>query len=174
MIKSLENPLEVQFREKYFFDMDERKKGYVFGKILAFTSYPGHVLTMEVLLDDGAVFSYVPLMAISGLGDELSLSETYYFNCPDGEFFVHELTHLKTKLAWIYDRNKKRGKAGKYILTVDWPDANKQGHLITLSGSLILWPSHKILFRDHEDYPEEDALPGYEKMHKEWKLPERK
>jgi hypothetical protein len=66
----------------------------------------------------------------------------------------------------VFNRDESFRGSGIYKMSFDWHNDNQLCHLIEENGSLILWPSHKVIFSSNKH----DTLPGYKKLHKEWKL----
>ena len=147
--------------------------------IFGLSSYPGHALTYSVmLLDSGAVFSYVPphrlrltpVESISALAPRLELEELVYHDCPVGRISVIRFAALIGDVDVIFRRKGRPDltMGGHYIATVDWVDGNDLLHLIELdNGQLAAMPNHKILWRR----PVPTAgLPKIEKLRVEFRV----
>lgn len=139
-------------------------------RAFAFSSYPGSAPTFQIVLDDGAVFSYVPP---SGLFDltrrkdpELSLADLVYHNCADGDVAVTTFSGLSGEVLCFF-KHKDLWLKGEYRFTVDWYKGNDLLHCVTLeNGQVAFLPSHKIKFQS-------GAAPGfqpYKKMRNEWRV----
>jgi len=160
------NPINAFVRDKYLYDLDKSKRGLSPCKIFAISSYAGHVLTCQVLIDNKYIFSYIPLMALTleSNSKEFSIDDCYYNNCPGQKMVVNYHQFLVNKKCFVF-KNNKVIKSGKYLFTIDWYDDNLNAHLInTDDGNLILYPSHKLSFDNT------NALPQYKKIHKEFIL----
>ncbi len=80
-------PISCQVASSFLF-RDESRTDWVSGRIIAVSSYPGSTPTFKVLLEDGALFSYVPVAAVrtaTARGDLVSVKpSTFTFKtCKD-------------------------------------------------------------------------------------------
>jgi hypothetical protein len=165
---------KVYVRAEYVHDMDNAYVGkLVKAKLLSFASYPGHVLTADVVFGSGAVFSYLPLNALvtstSALDDswirDAALSDCCFHNCPDEYASANTLPGLQG-IVQLYDRTGRHLRSGRYITTIDWYNGNDLLHVID-AGMLVAWPSHKLLWRSQ---PPLEGLPKYSRLRHEWRL----
>lgn len=163
--------IRTAVREEILYNNDPaRVGGRVPCRIFSLSSYPGSSPTFQILLEDGAVFSYVPpsaLLPLQGdLDPELSLSELVYHNCPDGDITICEHAALKGH-AWCFFRDRQLWLRGSYRFTVDWYQGNTLAHCVSLdNGQIALLPSHKISFGGEKP----EKLASYEKMRSEWSV----
>jgi hypothetical protein len=164
-------PLKTHVRAEYLYDMDPAHIGEVVPCwAFAVSSYEGSVLTFEVLLDNGSMFSYMPPTALidpaRARGQEvLDLKDLASVNCPSGDICVHRYRALEGTVQG-YFKQRDRWLAGDYLCTIDWYQNNQLVHLIALeNGQYALLPSHKVLFGDGTR-----VLPGYRKMHSVWQV----
>lgn len=136
-------------------------------KVFAVSSYPGHALTFHVLVEDRYIYSYIPAHALctNKRVDVLPIRDASYFNCPSEDLKVHSFVALRGPCQ-VFNRDETFRGSGIYKMSFDWHNDNQLCHLIEENGSLILWPSHKVIFSSNKH----DTLPGYKKLHKEWKL----
>lgn len=163
---SLPSPIKGYVREKFLYDMDATKTGYIPAKVIGFSSYPGHALTLTVLLDDGSLFCYLPFDAFT-----TKQNATIYFydvlvyhNCPEGELAVSVLDTLPEDVH-VFLKKANAWVSGKYVATIDWYTGNDLLHLVLLSnGQLAAMPNHKVKFG--ASAPKE--FPAYKKIHQEW------
>jgi hypothetical protein len=165
-------PLRCHVRAEHLYGMDPARVGELV-PCTAFTisSYPGHVPTFQLLLGDGAVFSYVPPSALvepAVLGPpELELEDLVYFACPDEQICVHRHHALEGDVL-AYFKRRDLWLAGRYLFTVEWWTGNDLCHAIALAnGQLALLPHHKLKFGSGH-------APGfapYRKIRKVWRLP---
>lgn len=150
---------------KYLRNMED-VSGFVAGKIIAFSSYAGHAPTFQVLLENGALFSYLPTEAV-----HLRPSEADHFpwqgykNCPGHDVAVVNLPLDKA----VVFANKMQIEA-RYWFTADWFEANEQFSLFLCPeiNGLIWAPNHKVLFGDA--CAGKAVLPSYLKLRKDWIL----
>ena len=149
-------------------DREYRLK-YVEGEIFAFSSYPGHAPTFQVKLKNGAIFSYLPIVAFLSFvkPDEhgLTMMDLCYNNCPDENIAINYYRALQGPVSVYFKRFKKWFK-GKYHFTIDWYQCNECAHFIELEhGEFCLLPNHKVIFGNKEQ-----ILPPYKALHAEWRL----
>lgn len=138
-------------------------------RAFAFSSYPGSAPTFQILLNDGAVFSYVPP---SGLVDlekrndvELALADLVYHNCADGDVAVSVFGALAGPVLCFF-KHRDLWMDGEYRFTVDWYRGNDLLHCITLAnGQVAFLPSHKIKFGGGEP-----GFRPYKKLRNEWRV----
>jgi len=140
-------------------------------KVFAVSSYPGSTLTFKILLDDGAVFSYVaphqlrtrPTIEAPGL----DLRDLVYLNCPDESLVVERFDALASDRGVLcYFKHRDLWMKGSYVFTVDWYTGNDLLHCVTLeNGQIALLPHHKIKF--HDDAP---GFQPYKKIRADWRV----
>lgn len=170
MIHASIHPFRVYVKQEYLFDMDPAYVGkFEEGKVFALSSYPGEAITFQVLLNGGAVYSYLPAEALqlhTKLIDQpLLLNDLVYHNCPGAEIAIHVYSHLKGPIL-AYFKHSQKWMKGTYKLTIDWYKENELFHLVKLeNGQLAFVPSHKIKFRNEEGF-----MPPYRKLHKTWNV----
>jgi hypothetical protein len=163
-------PLDVFVKKEYLYDMDKTYIGqFVRGKIFAISSYPQEALSFQILLEDGCMFSYIPVQAIQKKDHEihhpLMPVDLIYRNSPGENIAVTSYTFLQGDII-AYFKHSKRWLKGRYILTVDWYENNELFHLLNMdNGQFAFVPSHKMKFRSIEE-----SFPPYKKLHQIWKL----
>jgi hypothetical protein len=147
--------------------------------IFGISSYPGHALTFSVmLLDSGAVFSYVPphrlrltpVESISAFEPRLRLEELVYHDCPVGRISVTRFGALIGRVEATFRRegHQDRRMAGRYVVTVDWVDGNDLLHVVELdNGQIAALPSHKLLWDCRKITAK---LPEIEKLRVEYRV----
>ncbi|MCC6807334.1 MAG: hypothetical protein IT381_07910 [Deltaproteobacteria bacterium] len=132
------------------------------------SSYPASTPTFKVLLEDGAVFSYLPPSALTEgepMPPELSLEDLVYANCPTGDFCVHDFATLHGPVL-AYFKRRDLWMKGRYRLTLDWYEGNDLLHLVSLeNGQQAFLPHHKLKFGDHPQ-----GFEPYKKLRAEWKV----
>lgn len=162
--------LDVLIKKEYLYDMDPAFIGsFVHGKAFAISSYPQEALTFQILLEDGCLFSYIPIQALQQhdqiIPNPLLPNDLIYKNSPGAQIVVSSYTHLQGDIL-AYFKNAKKWLKGKYITSVDWYENNEQFHLISLeNGQFAFSPNHKIKFRSSEE-----SFPHYKKLHQIWKV----
>ncbi len=174
----------AQIEKKYLYDMDETYANmYIPCTVFSIASYKGDALTFQILLEDGSVFSYIPLNAIlkkqnhlnkdnedkrekDGIKkDRLELSDLVYKNCPGEDITVADFNHLHGRVD-AYFKQKNLWLEGEYICTIDWPRENELFHLIGLENNqYAALPNHKIKFKTGIR-----SFQDYKKLHQEWRV----
>jgi hypothetical protein len=162
-------PLRLLVHKALLYGGDERYRGqYLSCRAFVVSSYPGSAPTFKILLDDGAVFSYVPPSALFETvptAPELALQDLVYSNCPTGDFCVHHFAMLEGEVHAFF-KHKNLWLKGRYILTLDWYEGNDLLHLVALeNGQIAFLPHHKLKFGDHEE-----GFEPYKKLRAEWKV----
>lgn len=166
----------TRIRSEFLYDMDPAYEGQdEFCTVYAVSSYKGHYLTFKVLLENGSMFDYIPIHALThfpSYPNRLSLEELMFGKtCPD--FSISVTTHkiLKsaaTKRACWFPKSKTWMIIDNYICSVDWFLDNQNGHLVVLSnGQFALVPNHKMLVLG--DVKADLELLPYKKLRQEWK-----
>lgn len=164
-------PFPVWVDNRVLHDMDPTVTGWTRGRAYAVNSYKGHAPTFEVLLENGAVFSYVPAHMLwwKWLNPGDSRPEKYeakdltYALCPDGTITVNAYDLLVGEKCKAYFVRPGVCENALYLFTVDWVDDNLLLHAVALdNGQVALLPSHKVLFGKGTE------LPKYKKLHQEW------
>lgn len=163
-------PFRALLRREYLYDMDPEFVGQtepcvVFGV----SSYADRALTVQVLLGNGSMFSYIPVVALGRPAEqELELHELLpQGNCPGEVVVVTAYAHLLTgPPVDAYVRTRDQWVSGEYIATVDWPDQNEQLHLVVLeNGQLGAFPNHKLKFMGGSR-----SFEPYRKLRREWRV----
>lgn len=164
-------PIKVLLKEKYLYDMDESKKGFLEASLIGVSSYQGSCLTFHVLIkESGALFSYIPIDAFlhpilnADKVSDYSYKELDYHFCTSDSIEVFELVAMNRPLhVWIRNGEHFDKWKASYIFTVDWPEGNTLQHFVLLeSGQYALVPNHKLSTINAE------SLPKYKKLRQEW------
>jgi hypothetical protein len=153
--------------------MDTSKKGLLPCRVFAVSSYPGHMLTFQVLVEDKFIFSYIPVHALTNdyVAKELPDKQATYFNSPSCDLTVHIFNDLLNKRCVVFDRAGNQIDSGAgYCMTFDWHNDNQLCHLVIVNDNYMLWPSHKLIFLDDKIKDEDIKLPAFKKLHQEWRL----
>lgn len=156
-------------RKEFLYDLKEGHGEFVPCNIIGITSYTGHVLTFDCIVEDKFIYHYLPVNAFSSYeNDPINLAEGNYFNCPSDVFHVDMMDCLRD--CFTFNRDGSFLDRGMIHATIEWPEDNELCHLVELySGHLVLRPSHKIILNDSGlDSP--PSLPKYKKNHHEWIL----
>ena len=165
--------LEIQsfnvfVQRKFMFSMDENIKGVMKAEIFSVSSYENEALTFQMILEDGAMFSYVPIHLISHqkkVKNPLKMDDLIYHNCPSMDFVLHSYDFLQNSSPICYFKNANRWLKGEYLFTLEWYDDNLNAHLIKLeNGQFAFLPSHKINFKG------EKKLEKYHKIRETWRV----
>lgn len=136
-------------------------------KVIGVSSYPGHVLTFIVLVDNKYLFFYVPASGLFFTKDIKTITSLYcesyncYFNCPSGDLSVVSVSYLQNKNLSLFTRDKVYFGSGKYMMSFDWYNDNDCGHLINYEGRFIIHPNHKFVVEENSAITE---LPKFGKL----------
>ena len=134
----------------------------------AFSSYPGSGPTFKILLEDGAVFSYVSPSVLRWKRaidpPVLALEDLTYVACPESDIVVHAFVALAGDVLCFF-KKKNVWMRGTYVFTVDWYMGNDLVHCVLLeNGQVAVLPHHKMKF--HDDAP---GFAPYKKLRNEWR-----
>ena len=117
-------------------------------EIIALSIYKDEVITATIMLDNGAIFSYIPFSSLS-INEQSSfkynIQECHFVNAPDYEIAI---TYFKS-LDDLYFKNFEKDEwfEGHYILTIDFIKENELVNLIVdEDGDFLLRPFHKLIF----------------------------
>jgi hypothetical protein len=166
-------------KEEFLYNQKKGHGNFIKGKIFSVSSYKNHALTFQVLLENGGVFSYIPIQAIVDIEkykpdtEPLTPKDLLYHDCHDDEICIHDYPALQGPVQ-IYFRKKQAWLEGQYLFTIDWYRGNELLHMLKVeNGQFCALPSHKVLFGEKER-----VLPLYEKMKQIWSVeaedPEKK
>jgi hypothetical protein len=162
-------PLDVFVEKPVLFGGDTQYAGELVPcRAFAFSSYPGSAPTFKLLLQDGAIFSYVAPSVLRWKRDVsepvLALDELTYHVCPSGDVVVSAFDALQGEHLCFFKKRDVWLKA-KYAFTVDWYTGNDLVHCVLVeNGQVALLPHHKIKF--HRDAP---GFAPYKKLRNEWR-----
>jgi hypothetical protein len=158
-------PIHTHVRAEYLYNMDPAHVGQ-WRRCVAFTvsSYVGNAPTFQILLEDGAVFSYVPPSALGdNVTDPLELADLVYHDCKSVEIAVQAFDALRGPVL-AYFKRRDEWRPGSYLFTIDWYAGNEMLHCVALAnGQYALLPSHKLKFGDHPP-----GFEPYKKLRREW------
>lgn len=160
-------PIAAHVRAEYLYNMDPTRTGEL-RPCTAFTisSYTGNAPTFQILLADGAVFSYVPPDALVHppvTEPALELADLVYHDCKSVDIAVQAFEALRGPVL-AYFKRRDLWLAGTYLFTIDWYTGNELLHCVALAnGQYALLPSHKLKFGDHPP-----GFEPYKKIRREW------
>lgn len=161
-------PIKAFILSSFLFD-DPKDPTVKKCKIFSISSYPGHVPTFNILIEDKYIYSYVSSEQLSKTEnfEDVTLEKLCYENCVSGDFSWNEFEYLKNKTVTIFNKDKTFQCKGKYIGTMDWYNENNSLHLIEGNdGCFYFRPNHKVIFTDNSS----DLLPPFKKIKQEFKL----
>lgn len=156
---------------RVLYNDDPEREGWTPCTIFGISSYVGHAPTFSVLIDNGAVFSYVPIHRLRSLPprdayeDRMGLDDLVYHDSREGRIVATQYQSLVSPrmLVATFKRTGRRCDA-RYVASIDWYDGNDLLHFVALAnGQFALLPSHKLLFGIGE-------LPDYKKLRAEWRV----
>lgn len=143
-------------------------------KIIALSIYKDEVITATIMLDCGAVFSYIPFNSLS-LNPKsefpYELRECHSVNSPDSNIDISYLESLKNSSLFFKHFGKDSWLPGEYICTVDFYKDNELVNLICdENGDLLLRPFHKILFNQEPKDIDKINFKQFKKQRKTYKI----
>lgn len=160
-------PIRISVRAEYLYNMDPARIGEL-RACTAFTvsSYVGNAPTFQILLADGAVFSYVPPNALVNApvtAPALELADLVYHDCKSVDIAVQAFDALRGPVL-AYFKRRDLWLTATYLFTIDWYTGNEMLHCLALAnGQYALLPSHKVKFGDHPP-----GFEPYKKIKREW------
>lgn len=166
-------PIKGWVQTRALYDMDDSMTGFEPCTLFALTSYKNRTVTLKILLDDGSLFSFVPLHVFSYLDPTLrennapllDLEDLAYRNCPDYEMALTHPKFLQGKVHCYFIR-LDLWLDGKYVCSLDWHKQNLILHFIQLeNGQVATLPSHKVKFREGEK-----SFRDFKKIHDIWQI----
>ncbi|MDR0665762.1 MAG: hypothetical protein LBF86_09655 [Helicobacteraceae bacterium] len=141
-------------RRKALYNGDTSFEGYEPCSFFAITSYKDRAPTLKLLLDDGSLFSFMPIDCFTSLTPQetqaqtLDMEDLAYKNCPDYGFAFSSPKFLQGKINCYFPRRDQWFEA-EYIASLDWHRGNLIMHICHLeNGQIAILPSHKIKFHD--------------------------
>jgi hypothetical protein len=160
----LPKPIACFVRESVLFDGDLSKNALLPCEIVTVSSYKGDAITFNILLENGAMFSYVPIhMLMMREGGSFDLPDLCYINCPSYQFSLHVFSVLLNKPVSAYFKRTKDWKSARYLWSIDWYTENELLHFLLLdSGQFAFLPSHKVKFSS------DTTLNPYREMTSRW------
>lgn len=165
-------PIRGFVDECVLYDMDSSKTGKIPCTVFAFTSYKNRAPTVKILLDDGALFSFVPLHKVYHyLQPEdsslpiLGMQELCYRNCPEYDIVLSSPKFLQGEVLACF-HTKELWMDARYVASIDWHTHSLVLHFLMLeNGQFATLPSHKVKFRNQER-----AFKPYRKLSVTWEV----
>jgi hypothetical protein len=161
-------PLRAHVKKEFLYGMDPAYAGQLVPcTIFAVSSYGGSTPTVKILLEDGAVFSYLPPDALvdpsKRKAPELSLQDLAYHNCPSEDIVVHAFEALRGPLL-AYFKLRDLWMPGEYRFTVDWYLGDDLLHFVALeNGQFAFSPHHKMKYKRGDP-----GFEPYRKIRRTW------
>ncbi|MDR3162532.1 MAG: hypothetical protein LBT81_01565 [Helicobacteraceae bacterium] len=149
----ISKPISGFVRRSALYNGDTSFDGYEPCSFFAITSYKDRAPTLKLLLDDGSLFSFMPIDSFtSSLPDSQSelfgMDDLAYRNCPDYAFALSSPKFLQGKIN-CYLARRELWLEAEYAASLDWHRGNLIMHICHLeNGQIALLPSHKIKFHD--------------------------
>lgn len=149
-------PLPVYVHNKYLFDNFE---GVSRGTLIGVRSLMNQALQFTVLLEDGALYTGLPISAISRKENDtvLELSEAQAYDCIGSRIEVITFDVLRYMKCSLKTFNNKLHEC-QYLFTIDFVDENglarhpvqwKQFHVVeNAEGNLMCYPQYRLQFKD--------------------------
>lgn len=124
--------------------------------IIGLCVYKDECLTFLIKLEDGEVFSYIPIHSvfwkpIDNSDNRIDLTNLVYVNCPDYDIKINYIDYLNVELS-CYLKNLDKWLSGRYVCTIDFYNDNELLNLLKLdNGNFALLPFHKLKFKSLKD-----------------------
>lgn len=145
-------PLQIRVDNKYL----TGKSGFEEGILVGLRCLQNQAMQFTVLLESGALYTGLPISALSqeGFGLDLNVAQAYDNIGSSFDIITYDL--IRYAHCTILDFNKKIHK-GKYLFTVEFNDNNglarhpvqwKQFHVISTEKGLMAYPQYRLKFID--------------------------
>lgn len=176
MIHKIITPIDGYIRSSFITGVFDSLTDFIPAKIIALSCYPDCVLTIQVLLNSGAIYSDLPIFAFTtnkiSCSGYSSTEEAYTRNVPSAHFIVYPLLPRLHKCIFKRKFNgEEKTLTGAYLTTIDWYADNVQEHLVVVNSNLYLVEQPKILFiHDSVNDVSQVAWPRYRKARCDWKF----
>ena len=131
---SITKPFKAFVRRSLLYNLDPVFGGVLECKMFGISSYAGHYPTFQILVDGGAMFSYVPAHMLSTLEPSCSfeLSDLVYHKCSSDQISYTVFEALLNQKAVAFVGPKLQQIKSEYVGTVDWYKGNELLHLLLL------------------------------------------
>ena len=141
-------PFLTYVRSEYLYALKEGFGYFTPATVFAISSYLNDKLQFHIIVNDTTMFSNIPVCALSNSKDAPKLSENncIFENCPDDLITIIQYEYLQEiNVCGVWKKDNSFWQKGIYILTVEWPKAKKQNHLIELDdGNYIFCSNEQI------------------------------
>jgi len=159
------DPISCKILDKYLYQ-DNNLKTFSNCKIIGVSSYLNQTLTFHALIDNGSIYSDLPIIAFfkSYVNNDFKLEDVSNFNCKTLDIDIFNFNILLEKNINVFIQNKKQWYVGKYLLSIDFYSGNELFHLIEINNNTFgLFPNHKInIYKKN--------LPDYKKNKNIWAI----
>jgi hypothetical protein len=153
-------PIECLIRERYLYNLDDKRNAYLPCIVFSVASVPGRALGFQVMLDCGAIYERVPISALCrGVGTrEEPLEDLQLWDCLGYDVAVHEYGYLSGLRCQAIKRSGQ-AELGRYLFTVDWYGSryadgvgdlgHKAAHVIALDGgNFAALPNNRLRWQE--------------------------
>lgn len=172
--------MKVLVKNQFLFDGDKSQSGFTEGVLVSVRAVKGKALTFSVLLENGVLFTGLPIHALGG-GRVRALHELEMWDCLSYSIDVFELGLLRGMRVSV-KLTTEEILQGEYVFTVDFnckselsglaetPDEWKMLHFVRLDeGNFCLYPQNRIIFMDQSLASKAGVIPGYKVNTSDWK-----
>lgn len=173
---NLARPFYCKLRYEYCFDFEDHTDELVECLVFAVTSIPHRAITFSALLDNGALWSHLPISAFCWLesAPHLPIPNLEPWDAFGYDVSVIEYEALRELSVSILGSPVQ----GEYMQTIDWygnfysqtPDQAKQAHLIKRDdGTFGLYPGNRLVFLEKSFVTKPlESNPGFKAQTRVW------
>lgn len=145
-------------RKEFLYDQKEHHGEFIRVAVFGITSIGGRAIGFNVLTEDGAQFSRIPIHALvsSKTAPKISLENLELWDCFGEDVGVVVFDYLWEMRCKVILRDRK-WHYGKYMFTIDWcnnpyseePTQQKCAHMIMMdNGCYAAQPNNRIIWFD--------------------------
>lgn len=169
-------PLQVYVHHSNLYEKGHTSEA---GTLVSVRAQSNQALQFSVLLESGALYTGLPINALSSFPDkpQLNLSIAQAYDCISSDIHVLTLDLLRHMKCTYLPFGSKIPQAAYYLFTIDFiesglarhPTQWKQFHILksAYSGNWVAYPQYRIQFKDGALCPDSKTkLPNY-KYHKD-------
>lgn len=153
-------------RERFLYNFDRSKVGFLKCQIVGATQYKGQVLTFHALIDGKWMYSDLPIHAFcrNKNFESLSIQVGSLYNIETEEVCCGQLFGIGHDIG-VYTGDTFIGAS--YETSFDFPSENRLLHLVCMEdGEFRLVPNHKVCF----DFRGGEKLPDFQKQRAIWRI----